>query len=170
MFLSAALVLTLVAAEQPKVAEGQKAPDITLEAATKDGVKKMSLKELKGKNVVLFFYPKAMTPGCTKESCGFSESAKKFEALNTIVIGISTDKVDAQSKFIEKEKLVIPLFADPDKKATLAFAALNEQRGVAARYTYVIDKEGVIRKIYKMVTPAKHPEEVLEYIKENLAK
>src|SRR5262245_6129210 len=100
------LTLALALADAPK--EGQPAPDIKLQAATPTGVKTLSLKDLKGKNVVLFFYPKAMTPGCTKESCGFSEIVKKFKDLDTEVIGISTDKVDAQEKFIEKEKLTIP--------------------------------------------------------------
>jgi peroxiredoxin Q/BCP len=158
-------------AKDTKVAEGQPAPDIELEAVTKTGTKKVALKDFKGKkNVVLFFYPKAMTPGCTKESCGFSEIVKKFHDLDTEVFGISTDTPEAQAKFIEKEKLELPLLADPDKKATKAFDALNEERGVASRYTFVIDRDGKIAKIYKTVNVTKHPEEVLNYVKENLKK
>jgi hypothetical protein len=75
-----------------------------------------------------------------------------------------------QGKFIEKEKLEIPLLADPEKKATKLFEALNPERGAAFRYTFVIDREGKIAKIYKTVNPTKHPEEVLNYVKENLGK
>jgi thioredoxin-dependent peroxiredoxin len=164
------LTLALTLADAPKVEEGKPAPDFTLESVTDKGTKKVSLKDLKGKNVVLFFYPKAMTPGCTKESCGFSAVAKKFDELDTVVFGISTDNKEAQGKFIEKEKLEIPLLADPEKTTTKAYGALNEQRGAANRYTYVIDKQGNIAKIYKTVNPTSHPEEVLKYIKENLKK
>jgi thioredoxin-dependent peroxiredoxin len=163
------------AEETPAVKEGDKVPDVKLEATqiekalpkSKDE-KTLSLSDLKGKNIVLFFYPKAMTKGCTIESCGFSAKAADFAKLDTIVIGISTDKLDDQAKFTEKEKLEIPLLADPDKKLTKAFGAFNPDRGMASRYTYVIDKKGVIRKIYTKVAPADHPGEVLEYVKENL--
>lgn len=156
-------------ADAPKVTVGQFAPDFTLEAATKDGVKKTSLKDLKGKNVVLFFYPRAMTPGCTKESCAFSDLTKKFDELDTVVFGISTDNVEAQTKFIEKEKLTLPLLADPDKKITKEFGSLRPT-GAANRDTFVIDKEGKIRKIFRGVKDAGgHPKEVFEYVKTNLS-
>jgi peroxiredoxin Q/BCP len=175
----ALLVVTAVRAddkkETPKIEEGKPAPDITLEATQiekilpdKKGEKKLSLKDLRGKNVVLYFFPKAMTKGCTIESCGFRDKTADFAKLDTVVIGISTDKLEDQVKFTEKEKLNFPLFADPDKKATEAFGALSP-RGLEARYTFVIDKKGVVRKIYKQVTPADHPEEVLKYIKDNLS-
>jgi peroxiredoxin Q/BCP len=161
--------------EAQKVEEGKPAPDITLEATQigtvlpdKKDAKTLSLKDLKGKNVVLYFFPKAMTPGCTKESCAFRDATAAFAKLDTVVIGISTDKLDDQMKFTDKEKLNFPLFADPDKKATKAFGALSD-RGFASRYTFVIDKKGIVRKIYTKVTPADHPEEVLKYVKENLA-
>ena len=85
-----------------------------------------------------------------------------------MLLGISVDPLDVQQQFTDKEKLNFPLFADPDKKATEAFGALSD-RGFASRYTFVIDKKGIVRKIYKKVTPADHPEEVLKYIKENLS-
>ena len=87
-----------------------------------------------------------------------------------MVIGISTDTLDDQQKFTDKEKLNFPLFADPDKKAIDAFGVLNPDRGLANRYTFVIDKKGVLRKIYMpaAIDVNRHPEEVLKYIKENL--
>jgi peroxiredoxin Q/BCP len=173
---AAVLGLALTARAADKVEEGKPAPDISLPAVNaakavpgkKDG-DPIRLKDLKGKNVVLFFYPRAMTPGCTVESCGFRDRVKRFEELDTVVIGISTDTLDKQQQFTEKEKLNFPLFADPDKKVTRQFGALNEERGAAQRYTYVIDKDGVVRKIYnKGVTPKTHPDEVLQFIKQNL--
>jgi thioredoxin-dependent peroxiredoxin len=163
--------------DQVKVEEGQWAPKLDLPATqinkvlpdSKDA-KTINLSDFRGKkNIVLFFYPKAMTKGCTIESCAFSAKAADFAKLDTVVIGISTDKLDDQLKFTEKEKLEVPLLADPDKTMTRAFGALNPERGMANRYTYVIDKKGVIRKIYKQVKPAEHPAEVLEYVKENLS-
>ncbi len=163
-------------AEVTKVEEGKPAPNVELEATQvgkvlpgKKDATTLNLKDLKGKNVVLFFYPKAMTKGCTIESCGFSAKNADFAKLNTVVIGISTDKLDDQAKFTEKEKLEIPLLADPGQKVTKAFGAFNADRKMASRYTYVIDKKGIVRKIYTKVTPADHPAEVLKYVKENLA-
>jgi peroxiredoxin Q/BCP len=85
-----------------------------------------------------------------------------------VVIGISTDKLADQQKFTDKEKLNFPLFADTDKKVTKAYGVLNEKRGMANRSTFVIDKKGVVRKIYAEVKPADHPKEVLKFIEEEL--
>jgi thioredoxin-dependent peroxiredoxin len=135
----------------------------------KKEAKKISLKDLRGKNVVLFFYPKAMTRGCTIESCGFRDKAEQFAKLDTVVLGISTDNLADQGKFTEKEKLNFPLLADDEKVVTKAYGALSP-RGMASRYTFVIDKKGVLRKVYTTVTPKNHPEQVLHYVKENLAR
>jgi thioredoxin-dependent peroxiredoxin len=159
----------------PKSLVGKPAPDITLPATQVEKVlpdkadkKTLSLKDFQGKkNVVLFFYPKAMTKGCTIESCGFRDVTDDFAKLDTVVIGISTDKLDAQNMFTEKEKLNFPLIADPEKKATESYGALNKN-GFASRYTYVIDKKGVVRQVYTDVKPGDHPKEVLTYVKENL--
>jgi peroxiredoxin Q/BCP len=168
------LSLALSPAELPEV--GKPAPAIQLEATNiatalpdKKDARELSLKDLKGKNVVLFFYPRAMTKGCTVESCGFRDRAEQFARLGTVVIGISTDTVEAQEKFVKKEKLNFPLLADPEKKVTKAYGALSD-RGFANRYTFVIDKKGELRKVYTKVAPAKHPDEVLDYIKDELAK
>jgi len=178
--LSAALVVLLsgpVLAEKGTnhVEVGQPAPDFALQAAnigkalpshTSDT---LSLKDLKGKNVVLYFFPKAMTPGCTAQSCGFRDLVRDFEKLDTVVLGISTDKLGAQEKFTEKEHLNFPLFADPDKKIARAYGVLNPTRGVAQRTTFVIDKKGVVRKVFHVQNAKGNPEEVLTYVRENLA-
>ena len=129
--------------------------------------KTLSLKDLKGKNVVLFFYPKAMTKGCTIESCGFRDKIADFAKLDTVVLGISVDTLGDQDKFTKKESLSFPLLADTDKTVTKAYGALSP-RGLPSRYTFVIDKKGVLRKVYTKVSPANHPAEVLSYIKEQL--
>ncbi len=185
-FLTAALFVGLAAVlfaarseardDAKKLEEGKPAPNIDLPATQVEKVlpdkkeaKSLSLKDLQGKkNVILFFYPKAMTPGCTIESCGFRDKVEKFAELDTVIIGISTDNLEDQQKFTDKEKLNFPLFADADKKVAKTFGVLNE-RGFANRVSYVIDKKGVVRKIYSNVNATKHPEEVLIYVKENLA-
>jgi len=157
--------------------EGSPAPDITLPATQiekalpdKKGEKTLTLGDLKGKkNVVLFFYPKALTRGCTIESCGFRDVADKLAALDTVVIGISVDKLEDQQRFTAKEKLNFPLLADDGKEVTKAYGALGTS-GVASRYTFIIDKQGTIRKVYTKVSPNSHPEEVVTFVKENLAK
>lgn len=169
--IAAALFVTGVAlAALPEV--GKPAPDFNVPATSVKTVlpdakgDKLSLADLRGKNVVLFFYPKALTKGCTIESCGFRDLAKEFAAADTVLIGASNDTVDLQQKFTDKEKLTYPLLADTEKKVATAYGAQGAK--VPMRYTYVIDKKGVLRKVYTKVMPAKHPQEVLDYIKENL--
>jgi thioredoxin-dependent peroxiredoxin len=165
------LLTTAATAADKPLTEGTKAPDVKLKAVgmkalgMEDG-KDFTLQDVtkKGKTVVLFFYPKAMTQGCTKESCGFRDVYADLGKHDAVVIGISTDEAGDQKKFIEKESLNFPLIADPEKAATKAFGALSE-RGFASRYTFVIDKEGVIRKVYTKVDVNKHPPEVLEFVK-----
>jgi len=134
------------------------------------GAKTLNLADFQGKkNVVLFFYPRALTSGCTVESCGFRDKVADFAKLDTVIIGISTDTLELQQKFTDKHMLNFPLFADTDKTVTKAFGVLNPN-GTAQRKTFVFDKKGVLRKIYDKVTPASHPEEVLKFVKEELAK
>ena len=174
-FAVAGLFGTAHAAAPPK--EGSPAPDISLKATqiekalpSKKGDDVLKLSDLKGKkNVVLFFYPKAMTRGCTIESCGFRDVAEKLAGLDTVVIGVSVDKLEDQQKFTDKEKLSFPLLADTDKTAAKAYGALGAN-GLASRYTFVIDKQGTIRKVYTKVSPNSHPEEVIKFVQENLAK
>jgi peroxiredoxin Q/BCP len=177
-----ALALTLAGAalaaakDQPtKVEVGKPAPDFSLPAANvgkglpdKKDAKSISLEDLKGKNVVLYFFPKAMTPGCTRQSCKFRDLSREFAKLDTVVLGISTDRLEDQEKFIDKEGLNFPLLADADKKVTEAFGVLNPQRGFAQRATFVIDKKGIVRKVYPTANADKNPQEVLDWVREYL--
>jgi thioredoxin-dependent peroxiredoxin len=175
----ALLAVTLTAAAEDaksgKVEVGQPAPDFVLEQTVpgeKDG-KKMKLSDYfkgeKPKNVVLFFFPKAMTRGCTKQCKGFTALNADFAKIDTVPIGISVDDLDAQKKFTEKETLTIPLYADPEKDTARKYGVLNAERGFSNRVTFVIDKKGVVRKIMVVKDAEKNPAEVLEYVKENLA-
>jgi peroxiredoxin Q/BCP len=162
--------------EAGKVEVGKPAPPIDLPAANvgkalpgKADAKTLSLADLKGKNVVLYFFPKAMTPGCTRQSCGFRDLSKEFAKYDTVVVGISTDKLDAQNQFTEKESLNFPLLADADKKVAREYGVLGD-RGFAKRATFVIDKQGIVRKIYPSANADKNPQEVLDYVKNNLEK
>jgi peroxiredoxin Q/BCP len=158
-----------------RVEVGKPAPDFTLEAANVRQAlphhkgDTLSLKDVRGKNVVLYFFPKAMTPGCTVQSCGFRDLTREFAKLDTVVVGISTDHLNAQEQFTRKEGLNFPLVADPDKKIAREYGVLSPERGLAQRTTFVIDKKGVVRKIYRNVNAQKNPDEVLRYVKENLA-
>jgi thioredoxin-dependent peroxiredoxin len=162
--------------KEGKVEEGKPMPEIKVPAvnidkgfpAVKDAKELDLPKDAKGKNVVLFFFPKAMTRGWTIENCGFRDRAEQFAQLDTVLIGISVDKLEDEQKFTEKEKLNFPIVADADGKAATAFGVRNPN-GHANRVTFVIDKKGVVRKIYEVKDVEKHPEEVLNYVKENLA-
>jgi peroxiredoxin Q/BCP len=172
----AALLLVGLTAEGPTVKVGDMAPAFDLPAVSVEkalpGMKDkstLSLADLKGKTVVLFFFPRALTRGCTVESCGFRDKIDQFSAADTVVLGISNDKVEKQQEFTQKEKLNFPLLADADSKVCKAFGVLNADGKAAKRVTFVIDKTGVVRKIYPTVSPMQHPEDVLKYIKEHLA-
>ena len=150
--------------------EGQPAPDVELPAANIATVlpragATLKLGDLKGKNVVLWFFPRAMTPGCTKEACGFRDRLEKFAALDTVIVGISTDTVPNQEKFTAKESLNFPLYADAEHKIAAAFGVLGEGKKSATRSTFIIGKDGKFLKIYKTVKKAAdHPQEVLEFL------
>ena len=153
-----------------KVKEGDKFPDVALEAAQIDKLglkdkKTVSIADLKGKTVVIFFYPKALTPGCTVESCGFRDIVKEFPK-DVVVLGASGDDMKLQNQFIEKESLPYPLLCDTDQKLIKQLGILmKEGATMSKRVTFVIDKEGKIAKIYEKVDPKTHPKEVLEYVK-----
>jgi peroxiredoxin Q/BCP len=142
--------------------EGDKAPDFTLQS---DDGKNISLSDFAGKsNVILYFYPKDRTPGCTKEACNFRDNMEKFRELGAIVLGVSVDDVDSHKSFKEKENLNFTLLADPDKTVTEKYGVLN-MIGIASRVTFVIDKQGIIRKIYEKVDPAENYKELLDFLK-----
>ncbi|MBO8164654.1 MAG: thioredoxin-dependent thiol peroxidase [Brevibacillus sp.] len=151
---------------------GQPAPDFTLSASNGQTV---SLNDYRGKNVVLYFYPKDMTPGCTTEACDFRDYHPKFAELNTVVLGVSPDDVASHDKFAAKHELPFPLLADTDHKVAESYGVWvlkkmygREYMGIQ-RSTFVIDKEGKVAKVWPNVKVAGHVQEVLAYIEENLS-
>ena len=145
--------------------EGDAAPDIRLDD---DKGKPFHLADLKGKNVVLYFYPKADTPGCTKEACEFRDNSKKFTKADTVIVGVSPDKSAAQSKFKDKFDLPFTLLADVDHKVAEAYGVWVEKSMYGRNYmgiersTFLIGKDGKIRKIFRKVKPDGHAEEVFQ--------
>lgn len=147
--------------------EGDKAPNISLDT---DAGEPFALSSLKGKNVVLYFYPKADTPGCTKEACAFRDNSKKFTKANTVIVGVSPDTSKAQLKFKDKFDLPFTLLADKDHAAAEAFGVWKEKSMYGKKYmgversTFVIDTKGAIKKIFPKVKVEGHAEEVLAAI------
>lgn len=145
--------------------EGDQAPDIEL---SDDSGKPFRLSDLRGKRVVLYFYPKADTPGCTTEACEFRDDLKKFSKKQTAIVGISPDKPAAQAKFKEKYDLPFTLLADENKEAANAFGVWKEKNmygkkvmGIE-RSTFVIGPDGKIEKVYAKVKAQGHAGKVLE--------
>lgn len=151
---------------------GQAAPDFTL--PNQDGVS-VSLSDFKGKHVVLYFYPKDMTPGCTTQACDFRDQYENFSDLNAVIIGISPDPVERHQKFIEKHELPFILLADVDHQVAELYDVWKLKKNFGKEYygiersTFIIDKEGILQKEYRKVRVKGHVEEALQYIKENLA-
>ncbi|WP_273852930.1 thioredoxin-dependent thiol peroxidase [Guptibacillus spartinae] len=151
---------------------GEKAPDFKLEASTGETV---SLSDYKGKNVVLYFYPKDMTPGCTTEACDFRDHIEGFEELDTVILGVSPDPVEKHKKFIDKYDLPFLLLADEDHSAAEAYDVWQLKKNFGKEYmgivrsTFVIDKEGNLVKEWRKVRVKDHVESALSYIKENLS-
>lgn len=141
---------------------GEKAPDI--EVLDNEG-KKVKLSDFRGKNIVLYFYPRDDTPGCTREACGFRDDVHEIRKMGAEVIGVSVDSPESHQRFIKKYGLDFPLLADKDKKMTKAFGALKDT-GTAMRVTYIIDKNGVVRHFYPKVSPEGHSREMIEKLKE----
>ncbi len=149
-------------AQELTLKEGDNAPDFTLQT---DEGKTVKLSDYKGvSNVVLYFYPKDQTPGCTKEACTYRDNISKFTDYNAKVLGISVDDADSHKSFKEKESLNFPLLADPDKEVTKRYGVLN-QIGLASRTTFVIDRDGKIKKIFVKVDPTENYKDVLEVLK-----
>jgi peroxiredoxin Q/BCP len=145
------------AAELP--AEGSKAPDFTLQS--QEG-KTVSLKDFHGQWVVLYFYPKDMTQGCTIEAHNFERDLPQYKAKKAAILGVSADSVDSHQQFCTKESLTFKLLADPGKETIGAYGSLAANGAVAARNTFLIDPQGVVRKVYVKVSPNPHSQEVLE--------
>jgi len=148
------------------IQEGKAAPAFTL--VNQDG-EKISLKELRGQNVIVYFYPRDDTPGCTKEACGFRDFNKEIQALDTVILGVSPDSPESHQKFIEKYSLNFDLLSDPDRKVMSRYEAFGEKKmygktiqGVI-RSTVWIGPDGKVKKHWRRVPKAAdHPEKVLE--------
>lgn len=162
MMLSFALAVpALRAADLPAV--GTKAPNFTLQS--QEG-KTIGLKNFHGQWVVLYFYPKDMTRGCTIEAHNFQRDLAQYNAKKAAIVGISADNIDSHQQFCTKESLTFRLLADPDKKVIAEYGSLAPNGMVAARNTFLIDPHGIIRKVYTKVDPNVHSENVLTELAE----
>lgn len=155
---SQAVLPRLEAADLP--AMGSKAPDFSL--SSQEGVP-VSLKQYRGKWVVLYFYPKDMTKGCTIEAHNFQRDLTQYQDKNAVVLGVSVDTVDSHQQFCTKESLTFKLLADPSHEVTTEYGSLGDYKGTALanRNTFLIDPDGVIRKVYVKVNPEVHSQELL---------
>jgi len=151
-----ATVSVTFAAEMPKV--GDKAPDFSVAASNGTTA---HLKDYIGKgNIVLYFYPKDDTKGCTAEACGIRDTMEEFKGLNATVLGVSFDSVESHKAFIAKYNLPFVLLADTDKKVAKAYGVADDSSKVASRSTFVIDKTGKIVFVDPKVNPATHAAEL----------
>lgn len=151
------------------IEQGVKAPAFTLKD---DQGKSVKLSDFKGSPVVLYFYPRDDTPGCTREACAFRDRSKDFQAMGAVVLGISTDSVESHAKFRDKYDLNFPLLSDPDQKVCQKYGAWREKNmygkksmGIQ-RSTYLIDSSGKIAKVWKRVQVDGHDSQVLSALKE----
>jgi peroxiredoxin Q/BCP len=149
---------------QLKLKEGDKAPAFTV--ATNGGGT-VSLKDFAGKNVILYFYPKDDTPGCTKEACAFRDGFADFKKKGAVILGVSPDSVKKHDQFVDKYKLPFTLLADEDKAIVQAYGVWGEKTFMGRKYmgvfrvTFLIGPDGKIKKIWPNVKPEEHAAEVL---------
>ena len=148
--------------------EGSKAPAFTLPASTGGQI---SLGDYQGKQtIVLYFYPKDMTPGCTQEACSFRDLSEEFAAAGAVILGVSTDDLDSHGEFVARHDLTFPLLSDGDAKVGEAYGVWKERNTYGKKHmgiertTFVIDREGVIRRIYPKVQVDQHADMVLEFV------
>lgn len=151
--------------------EGKKAPDFCLKGIDEEkNEKEFCLKDFKGKKIVLYFYPRDNTPGCTKEACDFRDNMARFKEKGAIVLGVSPDNINSHKKFKEKHRLPFPLLSDPDKKVAERYNAYGEKKTCGKtgkgiiRSTFIINEEGKIIKVFYNVKVDGHVEEVLKYL------
>lgn len=147
-----------------KLKEGDKAPNFS---ARGSGGSEISLTDFKGKAVILYFYPRDDTPGCTKEACGFRDHFAVFKKKGAVVLGVSVDPVKAHDKFVAKFNLPFPLLADEDKKIVNDYGVWGQKMFMGRKYdgihrvTFLIGPDGMIKKIWPKVKPEEHAAEVL---------
>jgi len=152
-----------------KLKVGLKAPNFALPDQTG---KKHALVDYRGKWILLYFYPKDNTPGCTKEACGIRDNFPAFQKLGMVVLGVSVDSMKSHQNFSEKYKLPFTLLADEDKKAVKEYGVWAKKKLMGREYmgtlrtSFLINPRGKIAKIYENVKPEKHAEEVLEDLEE----
>ncbi len=166
--LAAALVLGAIAL-RPRIAQaamlepGQPAPDFSTQMVTGDQVSPVRLADFRGRKLVLYFYPKDETPGCTKEACAFRDGYARLAQHGIAVLGCSVDSADAHKEFIRKYHLPFPLLLDPDHTIAKAYGAANgiPILGLDRRVTYVIGEDGKITNVYPKVDPAIHATEII---------
>lgn len=148
--------------------EGSKAPAFTL---PNEKGKKVSLKDFEGQKVVLYFYPKDMTSGCTKEACDFRDAHPDFKKIKAVVLGVSPDSIESHKKFAEKYELPFTLLSDENKKVLEKYGVWKEKSMYGKKYmgvertTVIIDEKGKIQKIFPKVKVNGHVEEVLEELR-----
>ena len=147
-----------------KLREGDRAPGFT---ANTSGGGRVSLSDYKGKNVILYFYPRDNTPGCTKEACAFRDEFAVFKKHGAVLLGVSTDSAKSHDKFVEKFKLPFTLVSDEDKKIVQAYGAWGQKSFLGRKYqgthrvTFLIGPDGRIKRIWPAVKPEAHAKEVL---------
>ena len=148
--------------------EGKKAPDFKLNDQNE---KTISLSDYKGKNVILYFYPKDDTSGCTAEACSFRDDFPKFKKVDAVILGVSPDSVESHKKFVKKYNLNFSLLADENKEVIKKYDVWKEKSLYGRKYmgvertTYIIDPEGKIKKIFRKVKVDGHNKEVMEALK-----
>lgn len=155
------------------IEEGETAPAFTLN--DQDG-NPVALKDFHGRTVVIFFYPKDNTPGCTKEACGFRDNIRQFDALDTVILGVSPDAADSHVRFIDKFRLPFTLLSDPDRKVMEQYGAWGEKvlygvkRVGVIRSTTIVGPDGKVLKHWKRFPKAAdHPNKVLEFLESQSA-
>ena len=172
-FILAAIVILAVVVVRTRIAraellkQGQVAPNFSTQMVQGDQIAPISLADLRGRTVVLYFYPKDDTPGCTKEACAFRDGFARFQSAGLIVLGCSVQDSDAHRAFIKKYNIPFPLLLDPDKKIATEYGAANgiPILGLDRRITYVIDGDGRIARVYPSVDPSVHATEILRDLK-----
>lgn len=141
---------------------GDKAPEFSAESTHGE----ITLSKYRGKNLVIYFYVKDMTPGCTTQSIGIKESIDAIQALNAEVIGVSSDSLEMHKRFLERYNLNFPLVADTDNRISKAYGVYNEERNRARRVTFIVDKEGIVRHIIERVNVETHAQDVINILKQ----
>lgn len=158
--LALGLTLSSLAADEATPQVGQEAPTFSLPSQDSPSI---SLDSFRGKWVVLYFYPKDMSRGCTIEAHNFQQDIAKYDALNAVIVGVSVDSADSHKEFCAKEGLHFKLLSDQDKKVSAEYGSLGDHNGVqmAKRNTFLINPQGKIVKVWTAVDPTNHSQEVL---------